>query len=76
MERRYLNTRGHKALAQVEYANKRKMATLQYRVPAFAWLDGWYTASLPVSYTHLALAWGFVHLQAAMQAALDHALGV
>ena len=45
-ERRYLNTRGHKALAQVEYANKRKSATLQYRVPAFAWLDGWYTASL------------------------------
>ena len=46
VERRYLNTRGHKALAQVEYANKRKMATLQYRVPAFAWLDGWYTVSL------------------------------
>ena len=46
IERRYLNTRGHKALAQVEYANNRKMATLQYRVPAFDWLDGWYTASL------------------------------
>ncbi|HWS77283.1 MAG TPA: autotransporter assembly complex family protein [Thermomonas sp.] len=46
VERRYLNTRGHKALAQVDYANKRKTATLQYRVPAFAWLDGWYTASL------------------------------
>jgi len=46
IERRYLNTRGHKALAQFEYANKRKMATLQYRVPAFAWLDGWYTASV------------------------------
>ena len=46
IERRYLNTRGHKALAQVEYAINRKMATLQYRVPAFAWLDGWYTASL------------------------------
>ena len=46
VERRYLNTRGHKALAQVEYANNRKVATLQYRVPAFAWLDGWYTASL------------------------------
>src|SRR5690606_15712640 len=29
-----------------DYANKRKTATLQYRVPAFAWLDGWYTASL------------------------------
>lgn len=46
VERRYLNTRGHKALAQFEYASKRKLAALQYRVPAFAWLDGWYTASL------------------------------
>ncbi|QDQ74130.1 outer membrane protein assembly factor [Pseudoluteimonas lycopersici] len=46
VERRYLNSRGHKALAQVDYANKRKVLTLQYRVPAFAWLDGWYTASL------------------------------
>jgi translocation and assembly module TamA len=46
VERRYLNTSGHKALAQIDYANKRKTATLQYRVPAFAWLDGWYTASL------------------------------
>jgi len=46
VERRYLNTRGHKALAQLDYANKRKTATVQYRVPAFAWLDGWYTASL------------------------------
>lgn len=49
VERRYLNSRGHKALAQVDYANKRKTATLQYRVPAFAWLDGWYTASLQAS---------------------------
>ena len=46
VERRSLNTRGHKALAQIDYANKRKTATVQYRVPAFAWLDGWYTASL------------------------------
>ena len=46
VERRYLNSRGHKALAQVDYAQKRKTLTLQYRVPAFAWLDGWYTASL------------------------------
>ncbi len=46
VERRYLNTRGHKALAQIDYASKRKTATLQYRVPAFAWLNGWYTASL------------------------------
>ncbi|RZA17377.1 MAG: outer membrane protein assembly factor, partial [Lysobacteraceae bacterium] len=46
VERRYLNSRGHKALAQVDYARKRKTATLQYRIPAFARLDGWYTASL------------------------------
>ncbi|NYZ62065.1 autotransporter assembly complex protein TamA [Luteimonas deserti] len=46
VERRYVNMRGHKALAQVDYAQRRKTATLQYRVPAFAWRDGWYTASL------------------------------
>ena len=46
VERRYLNSRGHKALAQLDYAQNRKTLTLQYRVPAFAWLDGWYTASL------------------------------
>ncbi|MCR6495025.1 autotransporter assembly complex protein TamA [Thermomonas sp. S9] len=46
IERRYLNRRGHKALAQIDWAQKRKTATVQYRIPAFAWLDGWYTASL------------------------------
>ncbi|WP_240125590.1 autotransporter assembly complex protein TamA [Thermomonas alba] len=46
IERRYLNRRGHKALAQIDWALKRKTATVQYRIPAFAWLDGWYTASL------------------------------
>src|SRR3546814_9159618 len=46
LERRYVNTRGHKALAQLDYAQKRKTLTLQYRIPAFAWLEGWYTASL------------------------------
>lgn len=45
-ERRYLNSRGHKALAQLDYAQRRKALTLQYRIPAFAWLDGWYTVSL------------------------------
>jgi translocation and assembly module TamA len=46
LERRYVNQRGHKALTQLDYAQKRKTLTLQYRIPAFAWLDGWYTASL------------------------------
>lgn len=45
-ERRYVNRRGHKALAQIDWAQRRKTATLQYRIPAFAWLDGWYTLSL------------------------------
>lgn len=45
-ERRYVNDRGHKALAQLNYAQNIKALTLQYRIPAFAWLDGWYTASL------------------------------
>lgn len=46
VERRYVNMRGHKALAQLDYAQNRKALTLQYRIPAFAWLDGWYTASV------------------------------
>lgn len=45
VERRYLNQRGHKALAQVDYARNRKTLSLQYRIPAFRWLDGWYTTS-------------------------------
>ena len=45
LERRYVNDRGHKALGQLDWAQKRKTLTFQYRVPAFAWLDGWYTAS-------------------------------
>ncbi len=46
LERRYLNSRGHKGLAQLDYAEKRKTLTLQHRIPAFAWRDGWYTTSV------------------------------
>ncbi|MGO4221429.1 autotransporter assembly complex family protein [Lysobacter sp. TAF61] len=45
MERRYVNDRGHKALGQIDWNEERKTATAQYRIPAFAWLDGWYTFS-------------------------------
>ncbi|MDQ3510637.1 MAG: autotransporter assembly complex protein TamA [Pseudomonadota bacterium] len=45
LERRYLNQRGHKALARLDFAQRRKTLTLQYRIPAFALLDGWYTFS-------------------------------
>ncbi|MDG6348583.1 autotransporter assembly complex protein TamA [Luteimonas sp. 8-5] len=49
LERRYVNRRGHKALGQIDFAQKRKTATVQYRIPAFAWLDGWYTASMQLA---------------------------
>ena len=44
-ERRYLNDRGHKLKTQIDWAERKKAATVQYRIPAFAWLDGWYTLS-------------------------------
>ena len=48
-ERRYVNRRGHKALWQVDHARRRKTLSLQYRIPAFRWLDGWYTVGLQAS---------------------------
>jgi translocation and assembly module TamA len=45
VERRYLNSLGHKALGEVDYAEKRKTLTLQYRIPGFDWVEGWYTIS-------------------------------
>ncbi|GAB1595086.1 autotransporter assembly complex protein TamA [Lysobacter claricitrinus] len=46
MDRRWLNRRGHKATFDLDYAQRRKTVTLQYRIPAFAWVDGWYTIAL------------------------------
>jgi len=43
VERRYLNSRGHKMNTQLDYAQKRKSLVTSYRIPAFTWLDGWYT---------------------------------
>ena len=48
-ERRYVNRRGHKALWELDYARRRKTLSLQYRIPAFRWLDGWYTVGLQAS---------------------------
>ena len=42
LERRYVNTRGHKFFTELDYAQKRKSYIAQYRIPAFKWLDGWY----------------------------------
>ncbi len=43
LERRWLNSRGHKMNTQLDYAQKRKSLITSYRIPAFRWLDGWYT---------------------------------
>lgn len=43
LERRWLNSRGHKMNTQLDYAQKRKSLVTSYRIPAFRWLDGWYT---------------------------------
>lgn len=49
LDRRYLNSRGHKLSTQLDYAQKRKTLLTQYRIPAFKWLDGWYTVALQAS---------------------------
>ncbi len=46
VERRYVNDRGHKLNWDLDWAQKRKSFLTQYRVPAFAWLDGWYGFSV------------------------------
>jgi translocation and assembly module TamA len=45
LERRWVNMRGHKMLAELNLAQFKSDLTVQYKVPAFGWLDGWYTYS-------------------------------
>lgn len=49
LDRRYVNSRGHKLSTQLDYATKRKILSAQYRIPAFKWLDGWYTIGVQAS---------------------------
>jgi len=49
LDRRYINSRGHKLSTQLDYATKRKILTSQYRIPAFKWLDGWYAIGVQAS---------------------------
>ncbi|ETE31337.1 membrane protein [Xylella fastidiosa 32] len=42
VERRYMNARGHKMNARLDYAQNLKSLTTAYQIPAFKWLDGWY----------------------------------
>lgn len=43
VERRYVNDRGHKLRAEADVAQFRRSIATNYRIPAFAWLGGWYT---------------------------------
>ncbi|WDS35322.1 outer membrane protein assembly factor [Pseudoxanthomonas sp.] len=45
VERRYVNSRGHKLKTLLDYAQNRKSLTTTYRIPAFKWLDGWYAGT-------------------------------
>ncbi|HEX5693164.1 MAG TPA: autotransporter assembly complex family protein [Arenimonas sp.] len=45
IDRRWVNNRGHKLRSLVGLAERRSDITTQYRIPAFAWLDGWYAFS-------------------------------
>jgi translocation and assembly module TamA len=43
LARRWVNERGHKLDSRVDWAQRRRAALVQYRIPAFAWAQGWYT---------------------------------
>jgi translocation and assembly module TamA len=43
LERRWVNDRGHKFGAQIDYAQRRQSLATTYRIPAFAWAEGWYS---------------------------------
>ena len=48
VERRWVNDRGHKLKALASLAQRKNDVTVQYKIPAFAWLDGWYTVAASV----------------------------
>lgn len=48
VERRWVNDRGHKLKALASLAQRRNDVTVQYKIPAFKWLDGWYTVAASV----------------------------
>jgi translocation and assembly module TamA len=42
LERRWVNDRGHKFGVQLDWAQRRESLAATYRIPAFAWAEGWY----------------------------------
>lgn len=42
LERRWLNRRGHKLRADIDFSQRRRSYVVLYRIPAFEWAEGWY----------------------------------
>ena len=42
LERRWVNDRGHKFASHLDWAQRRKSLGAEYRIPAFAWAEGWF----------------------------------
>lgn len=42
LDRRWVNDRGHKLGANLDLAQRRRSFGVEYRIPAFAWAEGWY----------------------------------
>lgn len=42
LERRWVNDRGHKLVTHLDWAQRRRSIGAEYRIPAFAWAEGWY----------------------------------
>jgi translocation and assembly module TamA len=46
LDRRWVNDRGHKFKADAEVGQRRSQVGVQYRIPAFEWLPGWWSSGL------------------------------
>ena len=46
LERRWVNARGHKFRADIDYSQRRQSYGVLYRIPAFEWAEGWYAFGL------------------------------
>ncbi len=48
LDRRWVNDRGHKLKADAELGQRRSLIGVQYRIPEFSWLPGWWSSGLSV----------------------------
>ena len=48
LDRRWVNDRGHKLKADAELGQRRSLIGVQYRIPEFTWLPGWWSTGISV----------------------------